>query len=122
MEKRREPRFETERAVRLNVLGDPCAEMTARIVNISGTGMRIMVDRPLALGVALQVEWDDMLLRGDVCYCQPMEDGHAIGLKLEQALLHTRELAKLSRALLAVAEAAQTGAPQSTPVRKQPER
>lgn len=90
-------------------------------MNISEGGLRLLVDRPLAAGLPLQVEWDDILLLGDVCYCQPAEEGFAIGLKLEHALLHTKELANFSRALLGAVEAAQGDQSQPAPVRKRPD-
>lgn len=84
--------------------------------------MRLLVDRSLAAGLPLQVEWDDILLLGDVCYCQPREQSYAIGLRLEHALLHTKELATFSRALLGAVEAPRNGQVQPAPVNKRPGR
>jgi len=70
----------------------------------------------------LKIEWNQILLLGDVCYCQPAERGFAIGLQLEHALLHTGELARLAQALLGEAQPSPTADLQAAPVRKRPDR
>ena len=123
MEQRGEPRFDVEQTVRLTTLGEKPEQVVAQIVNISGTGMRLLVDRMLAPGVALKVEWDEILLLGEVCYCQPEPEGYAIGLEMEHALLHTRDLARLAQQLLVgEADPIRNSLPQAAPVRKSPKR
>jgi hypothetical protein len=122
MEHRAETRFESEQIVRVATLGEPPEEFLAQIENVSGTGLRLLVDRFVPAGMPLKIEWNQILLLGDVCYCQPAERGFAIGLQLEHALLHTGELARLARALLGEALPSPTGEPQAAPVRKRPDR
>jgi hypothetical protein len=122
MEKRGEPRFEAEQMVRATTLGEQSEEFPAQIANISGAGMRLLVDRPVPVGMTLKVEWDEILLLGEVCYCQSMEGGYAIGVELEHALLHTGEMARLARRLLGDADPAWNGDPQAAPVRRRPDR
>lgn len=107
MEKRGAPRIEADQVLRLTTLDQQPQEMMGKMVNISIAGMRLFVDRPLALGLPLKLEWDESLLLGEVCYCQPVEGGYALGLQLEHVLLHTRELACLSRRLLGASDAVQ---------------
>jgi hypothetical protein len=122
MEKRGEPRFEVEQTVRATTLGQQSEDFLAQIENISGTGMRLLVERAVPVGTALKVEWDEILLLGEVCYCQAAKGGHAIGVELEHALLHTGEMARLARRLLGDADPARNGDPQAAPVRKRPDR
>jgi hypothetical protein len=122
MEKRAEPRFEAEQIVRVTTLGEHAEEFLAQILNVSGTGMRLLVDRLVPAGMPLKIEWNQILLLGDVCYCQPAERGFAIGLELEHALLHTGELARLAQALLGEALPSRAGDSQAVPVRKRPDR
>ena len=123
MEKRGEPRFDAAQTVRLTTLGEESERLDARIVNISGTGMRLLVDRMLAPGQTIKVEWDEILLLGEVCYCQPDAEGYAVGVELEHALMHTRELVRLAQQLLDVeADSSRDSLPQAAPVRKLPRR
>jgi hypothetical protein len=121
MEKRAEPRFDTEHRVYVTTLRGESEEFTAWVQNLSKGGMRLLVGRRIEPGVPLKVEWDDTLLLGDVCYCEKTDQGYAIGLQLEHSLKHTGELARLSRRLLEEAETAPHGQPQPAPIRKQPD-
>ncbi len=104
MEKRAGPRFPTDQTARATLLDGGSEQFPVRIVNISGTGMRLLLDRPLLQGALVKVEWEDTLLLGEVCYCEAAETGFAAGLELEHALLQTGELARLSRRLLSQEE------------------
>lgn len=122
MEQRGEPRIDVEQTVRLTTLGGQSEELPAQIANLSGTGMRLLVDRHIPAGATLRVEWDQILLLGEVCYCQSVDGGYAIGVELEHALLHTRELHRLARELLGDVDPSWNGHPQAVRVRKQPDR
>jgi hypothetical protein len=107
MEKRAAPRFPSAQAVLVTLLDAGSDNLDARIENISGTGARLLLSRPIACGALLKLEWEDTLLLGEVCYCQPLEGGDfAAGLQLQHALLQTGELARLSRRLLCEDKAA----------------
>lgn len=100
MERRAGPRYEAGQSARVTLLDSGSDVFTVRIANVSGAGMRLLLERPLAPGALAKVEWDDVLLLGEVRYCEPTSTGYAAGLELEHALLHTGELARLSRRLL----------------------
>lgn len=115
MELRREPRFETTQPVRLTVLGERQTELYGNVVNLSGTGMRLIVNGAIRQGAAVKLELERLLL-GEVCYCEPMGGDYAVGLNLEHSLVHTQELAHLAAKLLG-----QTPQPPRTAqVRKKP--
>jgi hypothetical protein len=122
MEQRGEPRIDVAQTVRLTTLGEQSQELPAQIANLSGTGLRLLVDRHIPTGVTLRIEWDQILLLGEVCYCQSVDGGYAIGVELEHALLHTRDLARLARELLGDVDPTWNGHPQAAPVRKRPDR
>jgi hypothetical protein len=96
MDKRAEPRVNAEKKVEVTVLGDQPVTFPARVVNLSGRGMRLLSDHALGVGFPVGVEWDDSLLLGDVCYCESTPEGYAIGLELEQRLLQTADLVRLA--------------------------
>ncbi len=101
MEKRREPRIPVDHEVGVTLLGGEPLQLTGRISNISGRGIRLLLPQKIALGTALRVDWPDGLLLGEVCYCQAEEGGgFSAGLTLEHVLYNLHELAALARQLL----------------------
>ncbi len=99
MERRREPRFESGEPVEAHILGRDPAVLPARIQNVSGRGMRLLLDRPLSPGAALMIKTGAASFLGEVCYCEPLPQGHAVGLVLDQVLYQSAELQALCRAL-----------------------
>ena len=100
MERRSEPRFEAQKTVILTLLEENGAALPALAVELSGSGMRLMLSRPVLIGAAVKVELDDSMILGEVCYCEPHSSGFLVGLKLNQVLSNLSELAKLNRRLL----------------------
>ncbi len=100
MEPRQEPRFETDQEIAVTLLGIVEAVFPARIVNLSGKGMCLQTSQSLVPGAAVKIELADTLVLGEVIYCRPQEPGYQVGIALEQALYHTRELAALAARLL----------------------
>ncbi len=62
--------------------------------------MRLSLDRPVPLGSAVKVEFEDALFLGEVCHCTPAETGFVIGLELQHSLVGLRDLARLNRRLV----------------------
>lgn len=83
------------------MFGPPDLEMRARILDFSGRGMRLLVDRSLPSGAAVKVETEDALLLGETCYSLPTSGGFEVGLELQHSLNGLRELARLNRQLVA---------------------
>ena len=101
MDRRSAPRFEADHRLRVTVLRPEPEEVDATIVNVSKTGMRLLLERPVAHGTPVRLEWEDVLLEGAVVYCQSLEQQYAIGLQLACPLLDT-QLARLARTPLTV--------------------
>lgn len=102
MDLRRELRLETDQQVTVTVLDETGTKLLGRIVNLSGRGLRLRLSRPIPTGAAVQVEGNDSLFLGEVCYCHPEAKGFAVGLQLDQALYQLREMASLSERIMGV--------------------
>jgi hypothetical protein len=100
MERRREPRIEIDHTVQLTVFGTTNVRVPARALDFSGRGLKLAVERAVALGSAVKVETEDSLFLGEVCHCGPAETGFVLGLELQQALVGLRELAILNSRLV----------------------
>ncbi len=62
--------------------------------------MRLILDRTVPPDTAVMIKTETACLLAEVCYSEPVREGYAIGLKLDQVLFQTAELAALNRALL----------------------
>ncbi len=100
MERRREPRFESGQQVEVHILGREPAVLTGRIDDISGRGMRLLLDRPVPADAALMIKTGAAALLAEARYSEPAPDGYAIGLALDQVLYQSLELQALNRAIL----------------------
>ncbi len=101
MDRRREPRYGANEPALMTVLDADGRSMAGRIADMSGRGMKLVVEDAVPAGTAVQVDWAEALLLGEVCYCAPLEGGgYALGLSFEHALFDTAELARLARKLL----------------------
>jgi hypothetical protein len=95
MDSRREMRFESDQEVKITFLGEVDVAFAGRIVNVSGRGMCLAVERSLLPGDAVKIEFGEVLALGGVVYCQQAAAGFQVGVTLEQALHVTAELTAL---------------------------
>jgi len=118
MEHRAENALRTEQIVARGTLGEP-RRNSWRKSRTFGNGAAAS-GRPVRPGrhAAQDSQWNQILLLGDVCYCQPAERGFAIGLQLEHALLHTGELAPSRASAAGRGPALPNRRSQAAPVRK----
>jgi hypothetical protein len=87
--------------VRATVLAEPEVELFGQIVESSGKRLRLLLDRSIPQGAAVKVVgFEQTLLLGEVCGCQPAGHEFEIALVLEHTLVHTDELALLAQKLL----------------------
>ena len=100
MDRRREPRFETEHPVQVTLLDKEEVTLNGRMVNISGCGLRIILDRSVPLSTAVQIDCVDSILLGEVCYVEQQDDAYAVGVSLDQAVNGLAQLAQLTEAVL----------------------
>ena len=99
MDRRRHPRFDTDQPVSLTVLGAHATTLDGVVLNISGSGMRLMLDCRIPLNTAVRIDLGDSIFLGEVCYTEPAGDRFATGLVLDQVLQPSVGLEPLIQAL-----------------------
>jgi hypothetical protein len=105
VERRREPRLQTDQAVDVVILTDPPAPCRGIVLEISGRGLRLALPVDAALGTGVRVNVGDSLLLGEVCHHSPSPQGFMVGLVLKHSLTGLGELENLRRSLLAESSA-----------------
>jgi hypothetical protein len=98
MDQRCEPRFAADQSVTITALGENQFRQTAKVRNASGSGLGLVVETEISPGTALRIEWEDAFVLGEVMYCRPMENGHFVGVQLEQMLHGLSDLRRRFRA------------------------
>ncbi len=99
MDRRYEPRFPANRPVRVRVLSGAEGFLAATLCEVSGSGLRLLTDRPLPVGGTVEIEDGDLTWLGEVCYCNAQRDGFASGIRVEHRLTLTEDLLRLARQL-----------------------
>ncbi len=100
MEQRSEERFAIDPPVAVIVLDGREIRQTARVRNVSPTGLQLVSDRVIPAGAAIKIELDNSLALGEVVYCVAEGDHSVLGVKLEHVL---NGLAELQKKLMAFA-------------------
>jgi hypothetical protein len=100
MERRREARIRTDKPVELTVLGSAEASGPAQAIEFSGSGLQLVLHRPVPVNAAVKVEGEDWIMLGEVCYCRQEGIHFVAGLKIDQTLENLDELSRLNDHLL----------------------
>ena len=100
MDRRTDVRHSVETAVKMTVLSGQLRQMEAVLANVSGRGARLRVPEPIAVDSAVQLEFGDSLLLGEVCYCASDEGSFCVGVELQHSLLNLAEVATLRNRVL----------------------
>jgi hypothetical protein len=95
---RRGPRFEVDQPVTVNNLDEPGPALSARLVNFSSKGIRMILGQRLSPGIMVKVEWRGTILLGEIIYCMPLGTAFAAGLEIEDAVYETEVLAPMEQA------------------------
>jgi hypothetical protein len=74
-------RIEADQVVCITDL-DNSVQLGGRIADISPTGLRLMLDRKVAPGASVKVEWGKVLILGEIIYCFPHDRGFVAGLEI----------------------------------------
>ena len=85
MDRRMQPRLPAEQTVQVTILGANEISIIGRVVEVSGRGMRLLVDCPVEPHSPILIDLGDSSLSGEVRYCRAGDTGFVIGLQLEQA-------------------------------------
>ena len=97
MKQRRDPRFVADQSVWITLFGEPDIQLPARVKNVSGRGLGLELDGPVAAGAALKLELDDTLILGEVIYCRQQGETYYIGVEIEQTLANLADLSAAVR-------------------------
>lgn len=81
-QRRKEGRFDVDQPVQVTVLGDRELQVAARLVDVSRSGVRLLLDRSLSFGTAVKVSWKDRQLLGSVRYCGSEGAAYSAGIQL----------------------------------------
>jgi hypothetical protein len=100
MDQRREPRFQSDQPIVVNILSDPPTQMAARVTNASGRGLGLVTPEPIPPGAAIRIEIDDAVVLGESIYCRPDQGSHYVGVELDQVLVGLTELGKRLETLM----------------------
>ena len=107
MERRTTIRFDLHQPLKAKVLGDGVEkqdeEIQGTLENISGSGLRIILERPLPEGAAIQIDLPDSIVLAEVRYTvmhephalHPEIPRYAIGLEMKEVLSNMSQLASL---------------------------
>jgi len=82
MNSRDEHRYDTNKRLTLTILGNPDRRMLCRVVNVSHSGMRVAIDRPVPAGAAVRVEWARHFLVGKTRHVSRKGPEYLVGLQL----------------------------------------
>jgi hypothetical protein len=83
VERRRETRLKSNQPVvvtALGLMGMP--PMSGRVLDMSGSGLRLRLANPLPCGSPVKVESEHLVMVGEVSRCEEQRDGYSVGLSL----------------------------------------
>ena len=101
VERRSEPRFESNQPATATLLTDVEVIFPASLVNVSGRGMCIRTGSALPLSAPVRIDVKDQLYLGEVCFCSAAGQGeYTIGIRLEHVLYDVSGLAQLAQHLI----------------------
>lgn len=106
-------RYQPGQPLRINLLATS-ELLNGRIEKIAGRMAIINVDRPLAFGAPLRIDFDDSMILGEVTACQSGVAGHRVTLDVRDAIPMMSDLARLVSAVMTDGRGA--GAQQERPV------
>ncbi len=95
LDRRREPRFSTDQQAELVLLGEGDRRLPVKVLNVSGNGLRFVVDQPLRADSAVRIDINNCILLGEICYSAPVPGGYLCGVELDQALTNVSDLMRL---------------------------
>jgi hypothetical protein len=100
MERRREKREQVNEPVLVTVLSDDQSiPIQARVLDMSGRGLKIGFPKPVCLGAALKIERTGEMWLGEVIYVRQGAEGYQIGIEIDQSLRYSQDLERLRDAV-----------------------
>jgi hypothetical protein len=100
MNRRNRVRFKTDLSVKVTCLNPQGTSTKGRLANLSAHGLSLILQRELAAGSSVKVEWDKADFVGELVYCQPYGDEFLAGLEVEAAVYDTAKAALSGKSLM----------------------
>jgi hypothetical protein len=95
MERRLHPRVQVQFEARVSNLTTGGPSTLGRVVDLSGSGISVILPRELATGDCVQLEMADSKLTGHVIHSRPENSLFRVGIAMERAELGSSSLAEL---------------------------
>ena len=83
MERRAEPRFHVGSKARMFLPADP-RELTAHVINVSGSGLRVLISENLALGQHIVLDLEHHLVAAEACNCVSQEVSNQMAIQVAE--------------------------------------
>jgi c-di-GMP-binding flagellar brake protein YcgR len=99
-DRRSETRYAANQSAIVTNLTEANEPFHGTLTDISGRGMRLMVDRALPAGAAVRIDLSDAILLGEVCYSMQEGDAYIVGLELQHSLVDLARLASFQADVL----------------------
>ena len=104
VERRKEFRYPANRRAQVRILSEESSgsdiELPCVLLNMSGQGVSIRLDRAIPASAAVRIDLNDSILLGEVCHCEPSGDSFDCGVRLDQALTSVTDLARLMSSIM----------------------
>jgi hypothetical protein len=85
-DRRREPRMHVNVEVSAVLLSDPDMHFQCQLEEISQSGARLLMSRPVPMDCVIQIEWDTHFLVGSPRYIRHTPIGYVVGIGLSQPI------------------------------------
>jgi len=92
MERRQHPRYPASLDVRLTDLGDQLGPTAGRMVDISKSGVSVLLYGPVPVHSVVRLDVGESVLYGHAVYCSPEGPQYRVGIAVEQVLLGGADL------------------------------
>src|SRR5579864_4846818 len=84
LEQRREARYQTNDAVKVEILQTGFPRVSATIVDISRSGLCVLLDSTIGKGSQVKVTLEKhLVIFGEVQYCRPAQGGFHSGIRIQ---------------------------------------
>lgn len=100
MDRRDKPRFPADLVVRVTDLEGTSEAFAGSVVDISESGVCVLLSLHLMAGSTVKLELDDAVLYGHVTYAFGADTKFRTGIAIESVLVGTSDLSKILQVLL----------------------
>lgn len=100
MERRSEPRVTANEPAQVTILDEKQEQFPARVIDLSGKGLRLAAPRRVEAGALIRVDLHDSILLGEVSHGTGEQPEVQIGVQIEHVLTNLQQLQRLRESLV----------------------